>query len=54
MRAVSSTLSTATSIDKAIPRVDRAEAGTCPVAIVAVSDRTWDGTPYVPVASSID
>lgn len=46
------TTTTVTSLDKAKPRVGRGEAGTCPVAVIAVSDRTWDGTPYVPVASS--
>lgn len=45
---------TVTSLDQAQPRVDRGEAGTCPVAVIAVSDRTWDGTPYVPVGSSMD
>lgn len=40
------TTTTVTSLDKAKPRVDRGEAGTCPVAVIAVSDRTWDRTPY--------
>ena len=42
------TTTTVTSLDKAIPRVDRGEAGTCPVAVIAVSARTWDATPYEP------
>ena len=40
------TTTTVTSLDKAKPRVGRGEAGTCPVAVIAVSDRTWDRTPY--------
>ena len=40
------TTTTVTSLDQAQPRVDRGEAGTCPVAVIAVSDRTWDRTPY--------
>lgn len=42
------TTTTVTSLDKAIPRLDRGEAGTCPVAIVAVSAHTWDHTQFDP------
>ena len=42
------TTTTVTSLDQAQPRVDRGEAGTCPVAVIAVSERTWDRTPYGP------
>lgn len=38
--------STTTSLDKAEIRVERGGAGTCPVLVVGVSDRTWDGTPF--------
>ena len=48
------TTTTVTSLDQAQPRVDRGEAGTCPVAVIAVSERTWDDTPYGPVGSSMD
>lgn len=35
-----------TSFDKAEIRVKRGGAGNCPVVIIAVTDRTWDGTPF--------
>lgn len=38
--------STVTSFDKAEIRVKRGGAGNCPVIIIAVTDRTWDGTPF--------
>lgn len=38
--------STVTSYDKAEIRVKRGEAGNCPVIIIAVTDRTWDGTRF--------
>lgn len=38
--------STTTTFDKAQMRVRRGVMGTCPVLIVAASEKTWDGTPY--------
>lgn len=38
--------STVTAFDKAKMRVRRGVMGTCPVLIVAASERTWDGQPY--------
>lgn len=38
--------STVTAFDKAQMRVRRGVMGTCPVLIVAASERTWDGKPY--------
>jgi len=38
--------STVTSFDKAQMRVRRGVMGTCPVLIVAASERTWDRKPY--------
>lgn len=38
--------STVTAFDKAQMRVRRGVMGTCPVLIVAASERTWDGEPY--------
>lgn len=38
--------STTTSFDKAEIRLQRREAGNCPVLIVGVSAATWDGTPF--------
>ena len=38
--------STTTTFDKAQMRVRRGVMGTCPLLIVAASDKTWDGTPY--------
>lgn len=38
--------STTTTLDKAALRVRRGVMGTCPVLIVAASERTWDGQPY--------
>lgn len=40
------TTSTVTAFDKAQMRVRRGVMGTCPVLIVAASERTWDGLPY--------
>ncbi|WP_315768457.1 MULTISPECIES: BglII/BstYI family type II restriction endonuclease [unclassified Bradyrhizobium] len=40
------TTSTVTAFDKAKMRVRRGVMGTCPVLIVAASERTWDGQPY--------
>jgi hypothetical protein len=40
------TTSTVTAFDKAQMRVRRGVMGTCPVLIVAASERTWDGKPY--------
>ena len=40
------TTSTVTAFDKAQMRVRRGVMGTCPVLIVAASERTWDGQPY--------
>ncbi len=40
------TTSTTTTFDKAQIRVRRGVMGTCPVLIVAASERTWDGQPY--------
>jgi len=40
------TTSTTTTFDKAQMRVRRGVMGTCPVLIVAASERTWDGEPY--------
>ena len=42
------TTTTVTSLDQAKRRVGGGEAGTCPVAVIAVSERTWDRTPYGP------
>lgn len=38
--------STVTAFDKAQMRVRRGVMGTCPVLIIAASERTWDGQPY--------
>lgn len=38
--------STVTSLDKADIRVKRGGAGNCPVIIVGVTDKTWDGTEF--------
>ncbi len=38
--------STTTTFDKAALRVRRGVMGTCPVLIVAASEKTWDGSPY--------
>ncbi|MDO5705036.1 MAG: BglII/BstYI family type II restriction endonuclease [Paracoccus sp. (in: a-proteobacteria)] len=38
--------STVTAFDKAQLRVRRGVMGTCPVLIVAATDRTWNGQPY--------
>ncbi|MDI3211776.1 BglII/BstYI family type II restriction endonuclease [Arthrobacter sp. AL12] len=38
--------STTTSFDKAAIRLQRREAGNCPVLIVGVSSATWDGTAF--------
>ena len=40
------TTSTTTTFDKAQMRVRRGVMGTCPVLIVAASEKTWDGSPY--------
>ena len=40
------TTTTVTSLTKAIDRINRGEAGTCPVVAVGISGATWDGTPY--------
>lgn len=40
------TTSTVTAFDKAQMRLRRGVMGTCPVLIVAASERTWDGQPY--------
>lgn len=37
---------TTTSFDKAEDRIKRGGAGTCPLLIVAVTDKTWDGTEF--------
>jgi hypothetical protein len=39
--------STVTSFDKAQIRVRRGVMGTCPVLIVAATEKTWNGNPYV-------
>ena len=41
------TTSTVTAFDKAEMRVRRGVMGSCPVLIVAATEATWDGTPYV-------
>ena len=38
--------STTTTFDKAALRVRRGVMGTCPVLIVAASEKTWDGQPF--------
>jgi hypothetical protein len=38
--------STTTTFDKAALRMRRGVMGTCPVLIVAASEKTWDGQPY--------
>ncbi len=40
------TTSTTTTFDKARLRMHRGVMGTCPVLIVAASEKTWDGKPY--------
>lgn len=40
------TTSTVTAFDKAQMRVRRGVMGTCPVLIIAASERTWDKQPY--------
>lgn len=40
------TTSTVTAFDKAQMRVRRGVMGTCPVLIVAATEKTWDGNPY--------
>lgn len=38
--------STTTAFDKARLRVNRGVMGTCPILVIAASERTWDGSPY--------
>ena len=38
--------STTTNLEKAVERIKRGDAGGCPVLIVAITDKTWDQTPY--------
>jgi hypothetical protein len=38
--------STTTTFNKARLRVNRGVMGTCPILVVAASERTWDGNPY--------
>lgn len=38
--------STTTNLEKAALRVRRGVMGTCPLLIVAATDRTWNGKPY--------
>jgi hypothetical protein len=40
------TTSTTTTFDKAQMRVRRGVMGTCPLLVVAASEKTWDGKPY--------
>lgn len=40
--------STVTAFDKAQLRVRRGVMGSCPVLIVAATDKTWNGNPYQP------
>lgn len=40
------TTSTTASFDKAEMRLKRHEAGTCPVLVVGVTDKTWSGDPF--------
>ena len=40
------TTTTVTSLEKAVDRINRSEAGTCPVVAVGISGATWDGTEY--------
>ncbi|MEE8737912.1 MAG: BglII/BstYI family type II restriction endonuclease [Bifidobacterium sp.] len=40
------TTTTVTSLTKAIDRINRGEAGTCPVVAVGISGATWDGSQY--------
>lgn len=40
------TSSTTTTLDKAAMRVRRGVMGTCPVLVVAASERTWNGEPF--------
>lgn len=42
------TTSTVTAFDKARLRVSRGVMGTCPVLIVAATEATWNGQPYIP------
>ena len=42
------TTTTVTSLNKAIDRINRGEAGTCPVVAVGISAATWDGSAYIP------
>jgi len=41
------TTSTVTAFDKAQMRVRRGVMGSCPVLIVAATDKTWNGKPYI-------
>lgn len=41
------TTTTVTSLTKAIDRINRGEAGTCPVVAVGISGATWDGSEYI-------
>lgn len=40
--------STVTSLDKAALRVRRGVQGTCPLLVVAATDGTWNGQPFIP------
>lgn len=42
--------STTTTFDKAELRVRRGVMGSCPILIIAASDRTWNGNPYIDLA----
>ena len=43
--------STTTNLENAVERIKRGDAGGCPVLIVAITDKTWNGEPYRPTKS---
>ena len=43
--------STTTNLENAVERIKRGDAGGCPVLIVAITDKTWNGEPYHPTKS---
>lgn len=38
--------STTTSLEKARERIKRGDGGGCPIVIIGITDRCWDGQPY--------
>lgn len=39
-------ITTTTSLEKATERIKRGDGGGCPILIIGITDRCWDGKPY--------